>query len=199
MMDSIKMNGESIKMEIRNQQEQKLYEAVRTKSDAATAKRIVHSEQAGDRRESDSEWVCSSMRRLEQTFDRETVKCIRMNCQCGYGIEEKVAFLNELKSASSSLETFAGSERAHAAGLFSENGELYLQFSFCPCPMLGGVEKLPSKTWCECTTGYSKALFERVFGGEFQVELLKSIKAGDEICRMKILPESGVWEFASKS
>lgn len=186
-------------MEIRNQQEQKLYEAVLAKSDTATAKRIVYGEQAGDRGESDSEWVCFSMRRLEQTFDRETVKGIRMNCQCGYGMDERIAFLKELMFASTNLETFAGSERAHAAGLFSENGELYLQFSFCPCPMLGGVEKLPTKTWCECTTGYSKVLFERVFGGIFQVELLKSIKAGDDICRMKIMPESGVWEFASKS
>ena len=183
-------------MEIRNQQEQKLYEAIRATSDVATAERIVFGEGANARGEIDPEWVQSSMRRLEQAFDPETVKSVRMRCQCGYGMEEKVAFLNELKSASSSLEAFADSERALSAGLFCENGELYLQFPFCPCPMLGGVEMLPSKTWCECTTGYSKVLFERVFGGTFQVELLKSIKAGDEICLMKILPEGG-WEFAS--
>ena len=185
-------------MEIRKQQEQKLYNVVLEQSDVATAKQIVFGEQKSARKESDPAWVQSSMRRLEQTFDRKTVKSIRMSCQCGYGMDEKAAFLNELKAASHCLEEFAGSERALAAGLFCENGELYLQFPFCPCPMLGGVEKLPSKTWCECTTGYSKVLFERVFGGTFEVELLKSIKAGDNICLMKILPQGG-WAFGSNS
>jgi hypothetical protein len=186
-------------MEIRNQQEQTLYKAVLEQSDAATAKQIVYGEQGGAKEESDSAWVRSSMERLEQSFDEATVKQIRMHCQCGYGMSERVAFLNELKAASSSLEEFAGSERALAAGLFCEQGDLYLKFLFCPCPMLGSVERLPSKTWCQCTTGYSKVLFEQVFGGTFEVELLKSIKAGDDICLMKIRPESGEWGFASKS
>lgn len=182
-------------MDIRNDQEQALFEAVCAQSDADTATRIVYGEQGDARGESDSEWVQSSMLRLEEAFDAQTKKSIRMHCQCGYGMEERVAFLNELRSASSSLEEFAGSERALAAGLYCENGELYLRFPFCPCPMLSGVEKLSSKNWCECTTGYSKVLFERVFGGVFEVELLKSIKAGDEICLMKILPQGG-WAFA---
>jgi len=186
-------------MDVRNLQEQALYEAICVKSNASTAKQVVYGEQGDAMGESDPEWVLSSMRRLEQTFDRETVKSIRMSCQCSYGMDERVAFLNELKSASSSLEEFACSEQALAAGLFCENGELYLKFPFCPCPMLNGVEKLPSKTWCECTTGYSKVLFERVFGGTFQVELLKSIKAGDDICLMKILPQGGGWKFVPQS
>lgn len=51
-----------------------------------------------------------------------------MNCQCGFGIDEKIVF--------------------------------YLQFNFCPCPMLKEVKRLESYTWCQCTTGYSKKLFE---------------------------------------
>lgn len=45
-----------------------------------------------------------------------------------------------------------------------------------------------------CTTGYSKVLFETAFGCEVDVELLKSIKAGDDACLMKIIPLGKVWE-----
>jgi hypothetical protein len=96
-------------------------------------------------------------------------------------------------SAASSIEEFASSDKAKASGLFCKEGELYLQFLFCPCPMLAEVDKLETYTWCRCTTGYSKVLFEKAFDCEVDVELLKSIKAGDNICLMKITPHSSIW------
>ncbi|MFZ5940087.1 MAG: DUF6144 family protein, partial [Bacteroidota bacterium] len=36
--------------------------------------------------------------------------------------------------------------------------------------------------------GYSKVLFEKAFGCEVEVELLRSVKAGDDQCLMKIVP-----------
>ena len=84
--------------------------------------------------------------------------------------------------------------KAKSAGLSCANGELYLQFSFCSCPMLADVDKLDTDTWCQCTTGYSKVLFEKAFACEVDVELLKSIKTGDEICLMKIIPQGVIWK-----
>jgi hypothetical protein len=92
------------------------------------------------------------------------------------------------------MEEFGNSAKAQAAGLYCENGELYLQFLFCPCPMLAEVEGLNSNTWCLCTTGYTKVLFERVFACEVDVELLKSIKMGEEKCLMKIIPQGVIWK-----
>lgn len=37
-------------------------------------------------------------------------------------------------------------------------------------------------------------LFEKAFGCEVEVDLLKSIKVGDEICLMKIVPKKLIWE-----
>lgn len=54
--------------------------------------------------------------------------------------------------------------------------------------MRADVDKLDTDTWCQCTTGYSKVLFEKAFGCEVVVELLKSIKMRDNICLMKITP-----------
>lgn len=178
--------------DIRKIQEQVLFSAIAAASDEETAAAVVHGN--ADTPEDDAAWVNAAMTRLEHSFDAPTVKEIRMHCQCGYGMEEKLALVQELMQASSSLEEFGALEKANAAGLYYEDGSLYLEFPFCPCPMLAQVDRLKSYAWCQCTTGYSKVLFEKAFGCEVDVELLKSIKAGDDRCLMKIIPKGPVWE-----
>ncbi|MEN6349569.1 MAG: DUF6144 family protein [Syntrophomonas sp.] len=174
---------------IRKIQQQVLFNAIESASNDETAAGIVY----GAQEEDDATWVKSAMVRLETQFDYSAVKQIRVNCQCGYGMDEKLALVRELVAASSNMEEFGSLEKANAAGLFCTGGELYLQFPFCPCPMLAEVDKLDSYAWCQCTTGYSKVLFEEAFACAVDVELLKSIKAGDEICLMKIIPLGTVW------
>lgn len=175
--------------DIRKNQEQVIYNAVKIESDHETAQKIVK----GDN-EDNPTWVKNTMKRLEDNFDYSTIKNIRMKCQCGYGMDEKLSLLKELVDLSSGLEEFSSHEKAKAAGLSFHNGELYLQFPFCPCPMLADVDKLETNTWCQCTTGYSKVIFEKAFGCKVDVELLKSVKMGDDICLMKIIP-SGTIQF----
>lgn len=177
----------------RKLQEQLIFEAVKSASNESKAKKIVYGgEQPSS--EDDASWVKSTISRLESHFDRPTIKQIRMNCQCGQNMDGNLALVQKLFESSSSLEEFTSHEEAKAAGLTSKHGELHLQFPFCPCPVLADVEKLDTDTWCQCTTGYSKVLFEKVFGCEVMVELLKSVKMGDDICLMKIIPTASIWK-----
>ena len=169
--------------DIRKIQEQVIFNVVKTDSNEAIAQKIVYGEF-----EDNPTWVKNTMKRLEDNFDQRTVKKIRMKCQCGYAMDEKLALVKELMATSKNMEEFANNENARNAGLSYDEHNLYLQFPFCPCPMLAEVDKLDSKTWCQCTTGYSKVLFEKAFGCEVNVELLKSVKMGDNICLMKIIP-----------
>lgn len=179
--------------DIRKIQENAIYEAVKAESNAETAREVVYGEKQPAHAENNPDWVKSTMRRLENKFDFETVKTIRMNCHCGYGMEEKLALVKELMAASTNIEEFTSSEKAKAAGLFSKDGELFLQFWGCPCPMVAEVDQLESSTWCQCTAGYSKVLFEQAFDCKADVELLKSIKMGDPACLMKIVLHNPVW------
>lgn len=180
--------------DIRKIQEQVIYEAVKYESDDETAKQIVYGNDEMAKTEDNATWVKSTMNRLEKCFTPETTKQIRRACQCGYGMDDKFELIKELLATSSSMEEFANHDKAKAAGLSCENGELYLQFPFCPCPMLADVKKLDTNTWCQCTTGYSKVLFEKAFECEVEVDLLKSIKIGDDICLMKIIPRDTIWD-----
>lgn len=168
---------------IRKIQEHVIFRAVSAESNEIIAQDIVNGEF-----EDNSTWVKNTMKRLEENFDTPTVKKIRMNCQCGYAMDDKLTLVKKLMASSTNLEEFANNEIAKATGLSYHGNELYLQFLFCPCPMLAEVDKLDSNTWCQCTTGYSKVLFEKAFDCEVDVELLKSIKMGDDICLMKIKP-----------
>lgn len=179
---------------IRKIQEKVVFAAVSSASDAATAQEIVYGQEDRAKSEKDADWVKSTMHRLENRFDQDAAKRIRMNCQCGYGMDEKLTLLNELKAAATNMEEFGNTDRAKTAGMYCEDGILYLQFPFCPCPMLAEVDRLATYTWCQCTTGYSQVLFEQVFGCPVEVELLQSIKAGDDICLMSIIPCGQIWE-----
>ena len=180
--------------DIRKIQEQVIFNVIKAASTDETATKIVYGEHEMSSSEDNATWVKSTMNRLENHFDKCTVKQIRMNCQCGYAMDEKLELLKELIESSYNLEGFANQSKAKAAGLSYTDGELYLQFPFCPCPMLADVDKLDTDTWCQCTTGYSKVLFEKAFGCEVVVELLKSIKMGDNICLMKIIPRDSIWK-----
>lgn len=181
-------------LDIRKIQEQIIYGAVKSAINDVTAKEVVYGKDELAGMEDNPTWVKSTMKRLESHFDKSTVKQIRKQCQCGYAMDEKLALVKELVELSSNMEEFGNLDKAKSAGLSCANGELYLQFPFCPCPMLADVDKLDTDTWCQCTTGYSKVLFEKAFACEVDVELLKSLKIGDEICLMKIIPQGVIWK-----
>jgi len=180
--------------DIRKIQENVIYEAIKNESNEDIAREVVYGKSESGKSENNATWVNSTMKRLESKFDSATTKKIRMKCQCGYGMDEKLELVKELMELSSNLEEFGNLQKAKDAGLFYENGSLYLQFNFCPCPMLTEVDRLESDAWCQCTTGYSKVLFEKSFQCKVDVELLKSIKMGNERCLMKIIPQESIWK-----
>lgn len=103
--------------DVRKIQEQVIYNAVKTESNDKIAYSIVNGNI-----ENNATWVKNTMKRLEDNFDKTTIKKIRTNCQCGYGMDGKLAFLNELIASSSSLEEFACHEKARASGLSFRRG-----------------------------------------------------------------------------
>lgn len=179
--------------DIRKIQEQVIFDQVKKASSDEIAQEIVYGDKNAARAEKNADWVKSTMKRMEEKFDKSEISQIRRNCQCGYGMDEKIMLVKELMKASSNIEELGALEQANAAGLFCENGKLYLQFLFCPCPMLAEVDRLETDTWCQCTTGYSKVLFEQAFECTVDVQLLASIKMGHERCLMEIIPEKKTW------
>jgi hypothetical protein len=71
--------------DIRKFQEQVIYGAVKSASNDEMAREVVYGKDEVARKEDNPTWVKSTMKRLENHFDKSDVKNIRMHCQCGYG------------------------------------------------------------------------------------------------------------------
>lgn len=133
-------------------------------------------------------WVGSICRGLEERFDEETIKSIRLGCHCDEAgrLDEMKRWLRGLYVESSGIEDFVDRVNRHNAGWYIVNGEIYTKFLGCECHMLQGVDRLTSKTWCYCTAGYTEELFRHVFGCEVESTLLQTIKMGHDACVVKI-------------
>ncbi|MBP7175328.1 MAG: hypothetical protein KBA53_03775 [Thermoclostridium sp.] len=143
-----------------------------------------------------AKWVKHVSSELEKHFEEHTIKDIRMGCYCNENgkLDQSKEFIRKIYSASASLRDFVNKMNEHGAGWYIEEGNLYTKYDSCPCPMLEGVDLLPTKTWCYCTVGYNKHIFESVFEREVDVELIESIKIGNKQCLMRIIPrKSDLW------
>jgi hypothetical protein len=65
----------------------------------------------------------------------------------------------------------------------------------CHCPLaasaIGEGGSLVPASWCSCSAGYEKYLFDVVFGGETECEVLESVLGGSGRCRFAVrIPEA---------
>ena len=64
-----------------------------------------------------------------------------------------------------------------------DGNKIHLSYSKCLCPLVqSGSEKL-SDTYCNCSRGWVKEMYETVLGKPVDVQLTESIKRGGEACR----------------
>jgi len=71
---------------------------------------------------------------------------------------------------------------------FHRDGDgLYVVYEECYCPLVNKDSEKLSRTFCNCSRGWIKELFESVLEKVVEVELEKSIKAGDDTCKFKVL------------
>ena len=67
-----------------------------------------------------------------------------------------------------------------------ENGDTYVVYEKCYCPLVRTYSGKLSPTFCNCSRGWIKELFESALQKPVDVELQKSIKHGDNICKFKV-------------
>ena len=85
-----------------------------------------------------------------------------------------------------------------------ETDDRMKRYYACHCPLareaiiMNGPE-IPID-WCYCSGGFQKLMFDVVFGESTKVEVLKSVLAGDPVCRFRIsLPEKLKTDNSSSS
>jgi predicted hydrocarbon binding protein len=132
-----------------------------------------------------TEAICAA---LENSFDENTVKQIRMDCACGPEMG-KINNLKTLYQSCSGMAEFAEKVCKLNQGytVECEDDTLFLIYPQCYCSCVKRINKPVSRTWCYCTLGYTKRMFEHILDHEVDVELIESVKTGGDVCRIKIV------------
>ncbi|WP_091708139.1 DUF6144 family protein [Methanolobus vulcani] len=68
-----------------------------------------------------------------------------------------------------------------------ENGNVYVVFDKCYCPLVNENIEGASKTLCYCTMGNLKKKFRLGFDRDVDIQMEKTVLSGDDECRFRII------------
>lgn len=172
-----------------NPQVLRLYESIVKHSDKEKADEIINKVPLSKSANVEKKflWAENICKELSRTFTEETVRTIRMDCACGPQ-SGKIEKLKKLYESSKDIAEFADKATKLNQGytIKYEDDSLYLIYPECYCSCVKQSEKHLPKTWCYCTLGYTKRMFDNVLDKQIEVELIESVKLGGDKCVIKV-------------
>jgi predicted hydrocarbon binding protein len=131
------------------------------------------------------DWIRTLMNNMDTQLDEGArVKLMELS---GRACARQGA-VNAVKACKGDLEKFLVTMRkwVGADNVRRDGSKVFLTYSKCLCPQVqSGSEKL-SDTYCNCSRGWVKEMYETVLGTPVDVQLTESIKRGGEACRFII-------------
>jgi predicted ArsR family transcriptional regulator len=133
-------------------------------------------------------WITALMDGLDKNVDEKAIA--KMLEQCGRQCQSQ-SFIKKAKAIyekSKNTEDFLEKLGRVYKHLHREGGKVYLVYPKCYCSQ---VNKIPkgglSGTYCNCSRGWAKALFEGATGKPVEVTMEKSIINGNDQCKFRIV------------
>ncbi len=133
-------------------------------------------------------WIDSLLNSLDKNTDEKTrakilEQCGR-HCQSQSFVKKARRIFQQAKNVDEFIEKLSQTYKH----LHREGGNVYITYPRCYCSF---VNKIPPKklswTYCNCSRGWAKELFEGALGHPVEVILEKSIVHGDDQCKFRIL------------
>lgn len=134
------------------------------------------------------QWAKEVCNYLESKYTPEQIEKLRMSCHCTVNTSVRET-LHRLYRTTNNLDEFCeafGKNNNNAFSIWHEDQALFMSYPTCYCSCVKRVNETLSPTWCQCTVGYTKSMFDYVLERDTKVELLESIKMGDSRCVIKI-------------
>jgi hypothetical protein len=131
------------------------------------------------------EWIVNAVGNIEGKLDENTEILVLEECgrACARKGAVKAAVANKgnVDGLVAVLRGWIG-EKA----VIREGGVVTLVFDKCYCPNLSGYEGNVPRSYCNCSRGWVKEMFETVTGKPCEVALLSSVRRGDKECRLVV-------------
>lgn len=146
-------------------------------------------------------WVKRFFEIIDQQLDEETrTKLMQLNggaCAKGaYGefTNDKPATIEDIDQKIAAWQKNLGKEN-----IYREDNNIFFNYignpnglkisdGYCLCPLIENKPRSLSPTYCQCSVGYVKYMFQRFITFKpVRVELLESLRSGGKACRFKVI------------
>jgi predicted hydrocarbon binding protein len=133
-------------------------------------------------------WITTLIAGLNEHVDEKTraeilEQCGRQ-CQSQSFIKKAKRIYEQTRDIDEFLETLG----KDYTNLHREGDATYIIYPKCYCTQVNNIPKEElSATYCNCSRGWAKALFEGALGRPVEVLMEKSIINGDDQCKFRIL------------
>lgn len=133
-------------------------------------------------------WITRLIAGLDEHVDETTRAAILEQCgrQC-----QSPAFIKKAKDIykkSSNIDDFLHRFEQVYKNLHREGSDVYIVYPKCYCPQVNKIPKGKlSGTYCNCSRGWAKALFEGALDRPVEVVMEESIIKGDKQCRFRVI------------
>jgi hypothetical protein len=67
---------------------------------------------------------------------------------------------------------------------------IHIRYAKCLCPLVGDLTEALPKSFCDCSVGWLKEMFETASGRKVEVLALETIRRGGAACRFEIRTEA---------
>jgi predicted hydrocarbon binding protein len=139
-------------------------------------------------------WLTALLAGIDEHVDTETRSKLMQACGkvCAKH-HASIDIAKSIKQESKDIDGFLeklNQQKDNWCGKWVREGDIiYSVCEECGCPLvLAGLVEL-SPTFCDCSRGWVKAVFEAALGKPVEVELTQAIGRGDKVCKFVVLQE----------
>lgn len=131
-------------------------------------------------------WIKTLVENLDAEVDEKTRTKVLENCGRSCIPRSYVKKAQTCRKNAKSINDFLDSLGKVWSHLKREGNNVFVVYEKCYCPLVKDYSEKLSSSWCNCSRGWIKELFESVLEKPVEVLLEKSIKQGNEICKFKV-------------
>jgi hypothetical protein len=133
-------------------------------------------------------WITNLVDGLNENVDEKTIVKVLEQCGRQCQSESFIKKAKEIYKKSKNADDFLEKLGRVYKHLHREGDKVYLMYPKCYCSQVNKIPKGKlSGTYCNCSRGWAKALFEGAMGRPVEVIMEKSIINGDNQCKFRVI------------
>jgi len=125
---------------------------------------------------------------MDKELDEETRVKILEGCGRNCASLSLIKKAQALKARSKDMDEFLDELSKVWNHLKREGDGVYVVYEKCYCPLVGKYPGNLSASYCNCSRGWIKEVFEKTLRKPVEVKLIASIKQGDKACKFEVRP-----------